>query len=70
MNRAHRGSVPGTVPSTPDARRRLSNVNFEPGHRHSSPQGLRPEIARIIEELARAALRREDRRAIKGGLRP
>jgi hypothetical protein len=28
-----------------------------------SPQGLRPEIARIIEELARAAVRREDRRA-------
>jgi hypothetical protein len=27
------------------------------------PQGLRPEIARIIEELARAAVRREDRRA-------
>lgn len=26
------------------------------------PQGLRPEIARIIEELARAAVRREDRR--------
>jgi hypothetical protein len=25
--------------------------------------GLRPEIARIIEELARAAVRREDRRA-------
>jgi hypothetical protein len=28
-----------------------------------SPQALRPEIARIIEELARAAVRREDRRA-------
>jgi hypothetical protein len=27
-----------------------------------SPQGLRPEVARIIEELARAAVRREDRR--------
>jgi len=31
--------------------------------RSSSPQVLRPEIARIIEELARAAVRREDRRA-------
>jgi hypothetical protein len=30
--------------------------------RSSSPQGLRPEIARIIEALARAAIRREDRR--------
>jgi hypothetical protein len=27
------------------------------------PQGLRPEIARVIEALARAAVRREDRRA-------
>jgi hypothetical protein len=27
------------------------------------PQGLRPEIARIIEELARAAVRRENRHA-------
>jgi hypothetical protein len=26
------------------------------------PQGLRPEIARVIEALARAAVRREDRR--------
>lgn len=30
--------------------------------RSSSPQALRPEIARIIEELARATVRREDRR--------
>jgi hypothetical protein len=27
------------------------------------PSGLRPEIARIVEELARAAVRREDRQA-------
>jgi hypothetical protein len=27
------------------------------------PQGLRPEIARVIEALAWAAVRREDRRA-------
>jgi hypothetical protein len=33
--------------------------------RPGSPQGLRPEIALIIEELARAAVRREDRRALK-----
>jgi len=33
--------------------------------RDGSPQGLRPEIARIIEELARAAVRREYRQALK-----
>jgi hypothetical protein len=32
--------------------------------RPGSPQGLRLEIALIIEELARAAVRREDRRAL------
>lgn len=32
-------------------------------HPPRSPQGLRPEIARIVEELARAAVRREDRQA-------
>jgi hypothetical protein len=29
------------------------------------PQGLRPEIARIIEALARAAVRREDRQSVE-----
>ena len=29
------------------------------------PQGLRPEIARIIEALARAAVHREDRQSLK-----
>jgi hypothetical protein len=33
--------------------------------RPGSPQGLRPEIALIIEELARAAVRRQDRHALK-----
>jgi hypothetical protein len=33
--------------------------------RPGPPQGLRPEIALIIEELARAAVRRQDRHALK-----
>lgn len=33
--------------------------------RPGCPQGLRLEIALIIQEFARAAVRREDRRALK-----
>jgi hypothetical protein len=37
--------------------------------RQGSPQGLRPEIAQIIEALARDAVKREDRRAREAALK-
>jgi hypothetical protein len=56
-----------------DADRRVSVVNFEgeTGEcRNRSPQGLRPQIALIVEALARTAARREYRRAMEAAARP
>ena len=38
-----------------------SSIPRSSSHPCNPPQGLCPEIARIIEALARAAVRREDR---------
>jgi hypothetical protein len=40
-----------------------------PAERQNRPQALRPEIARVIEALARAAARRDYRLAMEAALR-
>jgi hypothetical protein len=47
--------------SRPPRAARLTSANVTPSAEYR-PQALRPEIAQIIEALARAAVCREDRR--------
>jgi hypothetical protein len=72
MSRARRVySSNGEASSAAD--RRVSVVNFEGQtgeRRNRSPQGLRPQIALIVEALARTAARREYRRAMEAAARP
>jgi hypothetical protein len=72
MSRPRRVYGPDSDASS-GADRRVSVVNLEPHlgeRRNRSPQGLRPQIALIVEALARAAARREYRRAMEAAARP
>jgi hypothetical protein len=49
---------------------RRSTANRPLAERQNRSQGLRPEVARIVEALARAAARRDYRRAIEAAATP
>jgi hypothetical protein len=60
MNGPHHVAAQGAPKSTADCRSSAAPQN--------RPQGLRPEIAVIVEALARAAARREYRRAMEAAI--